>query len=100
MRLVLTMISVIGALFLFSFLGSLGNDTYEIKGKCLKTLISYDHRSLSTDYLVVVQYDDGEIEEIHPGAKIYFTYKEGQSYYCTKTRWTWKKWKTEFQKLK
>jgi len=71
-------------------------ETYEIKGICKKTLITYDHRSEHTDYTVIIQYEDGEVEDINlMDGKTYFTYKEGATYYFTRTRWVWNKTKKQ-----
>ena len=65
-------------------------ETYQIKGVCKKTLVTYDHRSNMTDYTVIIQYEDGSVQDIQMmnGAS-FFSYKEGETYYFTRSRWKW-----------
>jgi hypothetical protein len=67
-------------------------ETYQIKGVCKKTLITYDHRSEHTDYTVILQYEDGEVEDLQMyDGKSFFDYKEGHTYYFYRSRWNWNK---------
>jgi hypothetical protein len=67
-------------------------ETYQIKGVCKKTLVTYDHRSLSTYYTVIIQYENGDVEDItfrNEGGKDFFKFKENQTYYFNRTKWVW-----------
>jgi hypothetical protein len=67
-------------------------EEYQITGICRKTLITYDHKSQQTDYTVIIEYADGDVEEHNFfGSKNFFSYKEGETYYFTRTRWVWNK---------
>lgn len=67
-------------------------ESYQIRGVCKKTLITYDHRAEHTDYTVIIQYENGEVEDIQMiDGKAFFSYKEGETYYFTRTRWIWDK---------
>ena len=86
-------IAVFSLAGLIYFIGE-HTETYQIKGVCRKTLITYDHRSEHTDYTVIIQYEDGDVVDINlMDGEDFFTYKEGATYYFTRTRWVWNKTK-------
>jgi hypothetical protein len=93
MRTFLWSILIIGSIFGLCYFINIHQEDYQVKGVCRKTMIEYDHRAQQTDYTVIIQYEDGDVVDLHPYPNDFFTYKEGQTYYFTRTRWVWNKTK-------
>ena len=93
MRTFLWTIIIIVSIFGLCYFISIHQENYKVKGICRKTIVGYDHRAQQTDYTVIIQYEDGEVEDLHPMPNDFFSYKEGQTYYFTRYRWNWDKTK-------
>lgn len=67
-------------------------EEYLVKTVCKKTFVTYDHKSRTTIYTVIVQYEDGKVEDLkYSDGRKFFDYKEGDIYYFKRTRWNWNK---------